>query len=97
MKGCVLIDTEAINPEANAQYIKKILPVMAAHGRRFLVRTSDIDVVQGDWAPKRLVVMEFDSLEAARGFIGSGEYSALDDLHQRAAKSRAVVVEGSDS
>ena len=97
MKGYVIIDTETIDPEANAQYIDKVLPVFAAHGGRFLVRTSDVDLVQGDWAPKRLVVVEFDSLEAAKGFINSAEYSALDDLRRRAAKSKTVVVEGSDS
>ena len=97
MKGYVVIDTEVIDPEANSQYIEKVLPVMVAHGGRFLVRTSDVDVVQGDWAPKRLVIVEFDSLEAARGYIDSAEYSALDDLRRRAAKSRTVVMEGSDS
>ena len=97
MKGYVIIDTETIDPEANAQYIDKVLPVFAAHGGRFLVRTSDVDRVQGDWAPKRLVVVEFDSLEAAKGFINSAEYSVLDDLRRRAAKSKTVVVEGSDS
>ena len=70
---------------------------MTAHGGRFLVRTSDVAVVHGDWAPKRRVILELDSLEAAKGFVGSAEYSALDDLRARAAKSRAVVVEGADS
>ena len=94
MKGYLVIDTEAVDPEPNAQYIEKALPVIAAHGGRILVRTGDVDVVQGDWTPKRLVIMEFDSLEAAGGFVGSAEYNALGDLRRRAARSRAVVVEG---
>ena len=44
-----------------------------------------------------MVILEFDSLEAARRFVGSPDYSALDDLRRRAAKSRTVVVEGSES
>ena len=67
MKGYVVIDTDAIDPEANSQYVEKVLPVIAAHGGRFLVRTGDVVAVHGDWAPKRLVILEFDSLEAARG------------------------------
>ena len=96
MKGYVLIDTEAIDPEANSEYIHKVLPVIAAQGGRFLVRTSDVEAVEGDWAPKRLVIVEFDILEAARAFVGCAEYVALDDLRRRAARSRIVVVEGSD-
>ena len=97
MKGYVVIDTETIDPEANAQYIEKILPIYAAHGGRFLARSGDAQSVHGDWSPKRLVIIEFDSLEAAKGFVGSAEYKALDDLRQRAARTRAVVVEGYDS
>ena len=96
MKGYVFIDTETIDPEANSEYIQKVLPVIDAHGGRFLVRTSNAEVVQGDWAPTRLVVMEFDNLEAARAFVGCAEYVALDDLRRRAANSRIVVAEGSD-
>ena len=97
MKGYVIIDTETIDPDANSEYIASILPVIAAHGGRFLVRTGDVSVVHGDWAPQRLVIIEFDSLETANGFIGSAEYSALNDLRNRAAHSRTVVVEGFDS
>ena len=97
MKGYVIIDTEAIDPDANSEYVESVLPVITAHGGRFLVRTSDVSVVHGDWAPKRLVIVEFDSVEAANGFIGSAEYSALDDLRHRAANSKTVVVEGSGS
>ena len=94
MKGYVVIDTEAIDSEANEQYIEKVLPVIAAHGGRFLVRTGEAESVHGDWAPKRLVILEFDSLEVARGFVRSPEYTALDDLRRRAAKGRTVVAEG---
>ena len=97
VKGYVVIDTEPIDPEANSEYVEKVLPVIAAHGGRFLVRTGDVTVVHGDWAPKRLVILEFESLEAARGFVGSAEFSALDDLRDRAAKSRTVIVEGADA
>ncbi len=97
MKGYVVIDTEIIDTAAYSEYIEKVPSVIAAHGGRFLVRTSDIEAIQGEWAPKRFVIMEFDSLEAARGFVNSAEYRALDDIRRRASKSRIVVVEGHDS
>ena len=85
-----------MDPEAYSEYVERSLAVIAAHGGRVLVRTSQAESVHGGWAPKRLVILEFDSRDAARRLIDSAEYRALDDLRQRAANSRTVVVEGSD-
>ena len=97
MKGYLVMDAEIIDTEAYSEFAKKVPAAVAAHGGRILVRTSNIEAVQGDWVPKRFVILEFDTLEAAKGFVGSADYRALDDLRQRAANSRTVVVEGSDS
>ena len=92
----MVIDTDVVDPEAYSEYVERSLVVIAAHGGRVLVRTSQAESVHGGWAPKRLVILEFASLDAARGLINSDEYRALDDLRQRAANSHTVVVEGSD-
>ena len=94
MKGYVFMDAEIIDTEAYSEFAGKSSAAVAAHGGRMLVRTSDIEAVQGDWAPKRLVVLEFDSLEAAKGYIASAEYAALDDLRRQATRANIVVVEG---
>ena len=94
MKGYVLMDAEIIDAEAYSEFAGKVPAAIAAHGGRLLVRSSDIEVVQGDWAPKRLVVLEFDSLEAAKAYLGSPEYAALDDARRRATRAEIVVVEG---
>ncbi len=75
MKGHVLMDAEIIDTEAYAEFAKKSQEAVAAHGGRVLVRTRDIEAIQGDWMPKRLVVLEFDNLEAARGYTSSAEYT----------------------
>ncbi|MDE0653464.1 MAG: DUF1330 domain-containing protein [bacterium] len=94
MKGYVVIDTEVLDSEAYSEFAERIPAALAAHGGRFLVRTNEVAAVEGDWAPQRFVIVEFDDLEAARGFIGSSEYGALDDVRSRAVRSRIVVVEG---
>ena len=58
MKGNVLMEAEIIDTEAYAEFARKSPEAVAAHGGRVLVRTSDIEVIQGDWMPKRLVVLE---------------------------------------
>ena len=97
MKSYVVIDTEIIDREAYSEYVERIPAVISAHGGRFLVRTSQVEAIHGGWEPKRFVILEFDTLEAAKGFVGSADYRALDDLRRQAANSRTVVVEGSDS
>ena len=97
MKSYVVIDTEVIDPEAYSEFVDNVLPAIAAHGGRFLVRTSNAEAIEGDWAPKRLVILEFDDLEAARGFIDSAEYGAIDGVRRRGTRSRIVVAEGYDS
>ena len=94
MKGYVVIDTEIIDLEAYSEFVEKVPAAVAAHGGRFIVRSSDVEAIQGEWAPKRFVIMQFDSLNAAKGFVSSSEYGALDDVRRRASKSRIVVVEG---
>ena len=97
MKGYVVIDTEVIDAEAYSQFVEKVPAVLAAHGGRFLARSSSAETIEGDWAPKRLVILEFPGLEAARDFIGAAYRGPLGDIRRRAAKSRIVVVEGSDA
>lgn len=94
MKGYVIMDAEIIDTEAYAEFAEKVPAAIAGHGGRLLARTSDVEVIQGDWSPKRIVVLEFDSLMAAKGYLCSAEYAALDDVRRRATKADIVVVEG---
>ena len=61
------------------------------------MRSSNIEAIQGDWMPKRFVILEFDNVRAARGYINSAEYAAIDHLRRRATRASIVIVEGFDS
>ena len=84
-------------PEGYPEFARKVPAAFAAHCGRILVRTSSIEVVQGDCVPKRFVILELDSLNAARGYIGSAEYAALDEVRRQATKANIVIVEDGDS
>ena len=94
MKGYMLIDTEILDQEVFAEFAVKIVDAMEAHGGRFLVRGGTTEVIDGDWEPHRIVIMEFDSFERAQGFVRSSEYGALQDLRARCMNSRTMVVAG---
>lgn len=94
MSSYVVIDTEVLDQEAFSEFVEKIYDAVTGNGGTFLVRGGNIDVVEGDWTPQRIVVMAFDSDDGARDFVRSSDYTALQELRQRALRSNVLVVEG---
>ena len=58
------------------------------------MRGGEIAVLEGDWSPKRLVVVEFDDLEAVKRFYDSPEYQAAKKLREGVASLNMVAVQG---
>ncbi len=52
------------------------------------------NVLEGDWTPTRLVVLEFPDMASLRAWYDSPEYAPLKVLRQAAAESRLIAVEG---
>ena len=94
MKGYFLIDAKIFDREVFAEIAPKIDEAMEAHGGRFLARGGAIEVTAGNWRPDRLVIMEFESFEAARGFAHSQEHHALDSQRALCMTSNTLVLEG---
>jgi uncharacterized protein (DUF1330 family) len=90
----IAIVTEAHDDEALAEYRRRNSAAVAAHGGRFLVRGGAMEVLEGDWAPLRVVVTEFDDVEAARRWYESDEYQAAIPIRQGASTTGIIVVEG---
>jgi uncharacterized protein (DUF1330 family) len=67
---------------------------VAAHGGRFIARGGTQETLEGDWAPKRLVIIEFPDLDAARGWHESDDYAPLRELRRSASVTNIVVVDG---
>jgi len=85
---------DAWDQEKLAEYRERNTDAVAAHGGRFVVRGGTQETLEGDWAPKRLVIIEFPDLDAARGWYESDEYAPLRTLRQSASDTDIVVVEG---
>ncbi|MCY3568610.1 MAG: DUF1330 domain-containing protein [Chloroflexi bacterium] len=94
MSSYLVIDTEVIDEDAFSEFVAKIREAVTAHGGTFLVRGSDLDVIEGDWTPQRLVIMSFDSDDGAGAFVRSSEYTSLEELRLRAVRSKVVVAAG---
>ena len=94
MPAYLIVETDITDPEQYEQYKAASPGAIAAHGGRFVVRGGETAVLEGDWNPKRLVVVEFDDLEAAKRFYDSPEYQAAMKLREGAASLNMVAVEG---
>jgi uncharacterized protein (DUF1330 family) len=94
MPAYVIVDVDVTDPVAYEDY-KKATPItLAAHNGKFIARGGDVEVLEGDWQPGRVVILEFESVEAAKTWWSSPEYEAPKALRQRASNASLIVVEG---
>ena len=94
MPAYVVLDVDVTDPDEYAAYRQRSGAIVEQYGGRYLVRGGDPQTVEGDWAPSRIVVLEFPSSEAARSWHDSAEYQEILPIRQRAADSRAILVVG---
>ena len=94
MPAYVLVEVEVVDAERYEDYKRMVQPTLDAYGGRFLVRGGRAETLEGDWAPRRVVVLEFPSVERAKEWWGSGEYAGAKALRQATARTQMIVVEG---
>ena len=95
-KGYVIAEITVTDPEAYKQYAAAVAPIAAKFGGKYLVRGGKTLAVEGEPPRGRIVVIEFDSLAAARSFEDSPDYQAITPLRHKAASSRVFLVEGAN-
>lgn len=94
MAAYVINDMEIINPVVFEQY-RALSPVtVAQYGGRFLARGGATMTIEGSWAPKRLVILEFPDVARANSWLESPEYAPARALRQASARSNLIVIEG---
>ncbi len=94
MAGYVVAEVEVTDPAIYEEYRKLVPGTVAKYGGKFLVRGGAVESKEGGWQPKRLVVLEFASLDQAKKWYHSPEYAPALALRTKAARSKVVLVEG---
>ncbi len=94
MAAYVIVETDVTDPEQYERYKAAAADAVAAFGGRYLARGGELAVLEGDWQPPRLVVLEFPDLAAATRWYHSEQYRQARDLRQGAARIRMVAVQG---
>jgi uncharacterized protein (DUF1330 family) len=94
MAGYILAEVEVTDPEQYQVYARQTSATVEKYGGKFLVRGGPYETLEGNSQGKRLVVLEFPSVEQARAWYDSPEYSAIRGIRQRAAISQLLLVQG---
>jgi len=94
MAAYVVAEVEVTDPAVYEEYRKLVPSTIAKYGGKYLVRGGAVDVKEGGWQPKRLVVLEFASMDQARTWYHSPEYAPALALRTKAARSKVLLVDG---
>jgi uncharacterized protein (DUF1330 family) len=94
MPASCIVDIDVADPTAFEEYRKAVPATVEKYGGKFLVRGGRMEVVEGSWRPKCVVVTEFPSLEQAKRWYDSEEYRALKALRLRTSKGNVILVKG---
>lgn len=94
MPAYVLVDIGVKDFAMYERYKTLAPPSIARYGGRYIVRGGPTTQLEGDWAPRRLVILEFAGVEDARAWWASPEYAEAKALRQSCADTDMVLVEG---
>lgn len=94
MSALVVVEIEVHDQELYKSYTRLTPSSIAAYNGKFIARGGDTIVLEGNWKPKRLVILEFPSVEIANSWWHSEEYSKIREIRQKAASTKMIIIEG---
>jgi len=94
MPAYVVVDIDIIDPAGFAEYWKPVVPLVQKYGGRYLAVSDNVETLEGDWRPKWIVMIEFESMKRAKEWFNCAEYHAICEIRYRTAKTKIILIEG---
>ncbi|MEY2783351.1 MAG: hypothetical protein RLZZ239_988 [Pseudomonadota bacterium] len=94
MSGYIIAIVQVTNPTQYEEYKKWSTLAMKAHNAEVCVRGGQVQLLEGDWAPERVVILKFPTFAAAKAFYETPEYLQAREARAGAAVMRMIAVEG---
>lgn len=83
------------DPATYDRYKEHTPAAVTKYGGRFVSRGGKVITLEGETETRRVVIVEFPSLEDARAFYDSAEYQKARNIRQDAAyQMQLIAVEG---
>ena len=93
-KAYVVAEITVTDVEAYRDYVRAAFPIIQRYDGKFLTRGGTTIAVEGLPPAERVMIIEFPSLERAKEFEYSQDYTDIAPLRQASAESRLFIVEG---
>jgi uncharacterized protein (DUF1330 family) len=98
MAAYVISEVQPLDQELFDRYRTLAQTSIAQYGGRYIVRAAVPQAAEGDWsAQRRLVIVEFPDMEAARSWYASDDYAEALAIRDHALTRRLHFVEGLES
>lgn len=94
MKAYLVLDLSVKNFGGFRKYIAEIPAFIAKHSGKYIVQGVQPITIEGDWAPERMVIIEFPEREKAEAFLGDSEIQDLFKVRHDTTTSKLVLVDG---
>jgi len=94
MAAYVIVEIEIVDPVGYEEYKKLAGATVEKYGGKYIVRGGKTEVLEGDWKPKRMVVVRFESKQRAKEWLDCEEYHEPRKMRHRTAKTKMILVEG---
>lgn len=94
MSAYVVFDVEIRDLAKFQEFMNGVKPAIEKAGARYLARGGAFKVHEGDWRPRRIVLLEFPSMEAWEAFYNGPTYQGLKSIRDECSSARLVSIEG---
>jgi len=94
MAAYLIADIEVTDAEGYDAYRRQVPATVAKYGGRFAARGGAVEALEGGWTPKRVVVLEFPTMDALKRWYHSEDYKPLIELRQKASRGSLIAIEG---
>jgi uncharacterized protein (DUF1330 family) len=96
MSAYVIVDIDIRDPAGYEKYKQQAGATVEKYGGKYIVRGGKTEVLEGDWRPNRIVVLEFASIARAKEWLNCEEYREPRKLRHQTARANMIVVEGTE-
>ena len=94
MPAYIIVEIDIFDPVGYEEYKKQAAATVEKYGGKYIVRGGKTEVLEGEWDPKRIVVLQFESAQRARDWLNCEEYREPRKMRHRTARTNMILVEG---
>ena len=94
MKAYLVLDLSVNDFGGFKKYIAEIPAFIAKHSGKYIVQGVQPTIIEGDWKPERLIIIEFPEREKASAFLSDPDIQNLFKVRHATTTSRLVLADG---